>query len=101
MNTDLTITVRRLSQSKINISVNMFVSYRALLLISHGLGEHCLWYTELAEFLNTHGIYVFAHDHSKSFSVDLNLFSIAIPSLLQIQEGQLSVSDERMCTNTR
>lgn len=36
---------------------------KALLLILHGLGEHCLWYTDMAEFLNKHGVYVFAHDH--------------------------------------
>lgn len=36
---------------------------KALLLILHGLCEHSLCYTEMAEFLNKHGIYVFAHDH--------------------------------------
>lgn len=36
---------------------------KALLFIVHGLCEHCLWYTEMAEFLNTFGIYAFAHDH--------------------------------------
>ena len=42
-----------------------FFIVRALLLILHGLGEHCLWYTDMAEFLNKHGIYVFAHDHGR------------------------------------
>ena len=38
-------------------------SFRALLLLLHGLCEHCLWYNEMAEFLNAQGIYVYAHDH--------------------------------------
>ena len=35
-----------------------------------------------------------------SWRFDLEVFSTVIPSLLLIQEGQLSVSGERMCTST-
>ena len=38
---------------------------RALVLIVHGAGEHCLWYTPLALLLKKAGCYVFAHDHGK------------------------------------
>ncbi|CAL1535155.1 unnamed protein product [Lymnaea stagnalis] len=38
-------------------------SPRALAFISHGAGEHCLWYTELAHQLADKGLYVFSHDH--------------------------------------
>ncbi|XP_070193242.1 monoglyceride lipase-like isoform X2 [Littorina saxatilis] len=36
---------------------------RALIFICHGAGEHCLWYTPLAQLLKEAGCYVFAHDH--------------------------------------
>ena len=32
--------------------------------------------------------------------IDLEIFSVVILSRLQIQEGQLSVSDKRMCIST-
>ncbi|KAL8565737.1 hypothetical protein ACOMHN_018654 [Nucella lapillus] len=38
-------------------------SPRALVLINHGVAEHCLWYTCLALELKAAGFYVFAHDH--------------------------------------
>ena len=36
---------------------------RGAVLISHGAGEHCDWYDELAEQLSAAGLVVFAHDH--------------------------------------
>ncbi|XP_076469651.1 monoglyceride lipase-like isoform X1 [Babylonia areolata] len=36
---------------------------RALVLIIHGVSEHCLWYTPLALRLKEVGCYVFSHDH--------------------------------------
>ncbi|XP_048741718.2 monoglyceride lipase-like isoform X2 [Ostrea edulis] len=36
---------------------------RALIFLCHGLGEHCLWYDDLAEALVHIGFYVFSHDH--------------------------------------
>ncbi|XP_062574299.1 monoglyceride lipase-like [Saccostrea cucullata] len=36
---------------------------KALIFLCHGLGEHCLWYDDLAEALVNIGFYVFAHDH--------------------------------------
>lgn len=36
---------------------------RALIFLCHGLGEHCLWYDDIAEALVKIGFYVFAHDH--------------------------------------
>lgn len=38
-------------------------STRGLVFISHGVAEHCLWYTELAMYLIESGFYVFSHDH--------------------------------------
>ena len=42
---------------------------RALVMISHGAGEHCLWYTPLALMLKETGCYVFAHDHGNIFLI--------------------------------
>ncbi|XP_032825602.1 monoglyceride lipase-like isoform X1 [Petromyzon marinus] len=36
---------------------------RALVFVSHGLGEHCGRYDEVARMLVQHGVLVFAHDH--------------------------------------
>ena len=36
---------------------------RAVLQLSHGLGEHVLRYDPLAEYLTAHGVAVFGHDH--------------------------------------
>ncbi|XP_041348607.1 monoglyceride lipase-like [Gigantopelta aegis] len=36
---------------------------RCLVFIAHGLGEHCLWYDQLAEELTKRQVYVFSHDH--------------------------------------
>ena len=37
--------------------------FRAVLQISHGLGEHILRYEPFAEYLTAHGVAVFGHDH--------------------------------------
>lgn len=37
--------------------------FRAVLQISHGLGEHILRYDEFAEYLTAHGVAAFGHDH--------------------------------------
>ena len=39
---------------------------RALVFISHGVGEHMGRYEELGTFLAHNGILVFGHDHGKS-----------------------------------
>ncbi|XP_046570972.1 monoglyceride lipase-like isoform X1 [Haliotis rubra] len=36
---------------------------KALVFITHGAGEHCLWYTQLAQQLTQKDLYVFSHDH--------------------------------------
>ena len=41
------------------------IIFRALLFISHGFAEHCLFYEDLAKRFNDEGLLVFAHDHSK------------------------------------
>ncbi|BFZ10385.1 hypothetical protein BsWGS_13424 [Bradybaena similaris] len=38
-------------------------SPRGLVFMCHGAGEHCLYYTELAELLGERHLFVFAHDH--------------------------------------
>ena len=38
--------------------------------------------------------------HSHKFLIDLEFISMVILHLLLIQEGQLSVTDESMCTST-
>lgn len=38
-------------------------TFKGLIFIVHGYCEHCLGYTELAEFLIQQGYYVFSHDH--------------------------------------
>uniref|UniRef100_A0A0B7B547 Serine aminopeptidase S33 domain-containing protein n=1 Tax=Arion vulgaris TaxID=1028688 RepID=A0A0B7B547_9EUPU len=38
-------------------------SPRGLVFMSHGAGEHCLYYGELAELLKLRGLFVFSHDH--------------------------------------
>ena len=37
--------------------------FRAVLQISHGLGEHVLRYDHFAEYLTAHGVAAFGHDH--------------------------------------
>ena len=41
-------------------------SFRALLFISHGFGEHSLCYEDFASVFTKEGVLVFSHDHSKS-----------------------------------
>ncbi len=36
---------------------------KAVVQINHGMGEHAARYQRFAEFLNTHGYHVYAHDH--------------------------------------
>ncbi|CAG5120077.1 unnamed protein product [Candidula unifasciata] len=38
-------------------------SPRGLVFMCHGAGEHCLYYTELAELLRAKELFVFSHDH--------------------------------------
>ncbi|KAL5014140.1 hypothetical protein ScPMuIL_008410 [Solemya velum] len=38
-------------------------SPKALVFITHGAAEHCLWYNDLAYRLHSKGFYVFGHDH--------------------------------------
>lgn len=40
--------------------------YRALVYISHGVGEYMGRYDELGSYLSENGLLVFGHDHGKS-----------------------------------
>lgn len=42
-----------------------FLSSRALIFVSHGAGEHCGRYDELAHMLKGLDMLVFAHDHGE------------------------------------
>lgn len=42
-----------------------FLSSRALIFVSHGAGEHCGRYDELAQMLKRLDMLVFAHDHGE------------------------------------
>lgn len=40
--------------------------FRGVLFICHGIGDHSLWYEDLADILVKIGFYVFTHDHGRS-----------------------------------
>lgn len=40
--------------------------FRGVLFICHGIGDHSLWYKDLADILVKIGFYVFTHDHGRS-----------------------------------
>lgn len=39
--------------------------FRGVLFICHGIGDHSLWYEDLADILVKIGFYVFTHDHGR------------------------------------
>ena len=49
-----------------SLTIDFLCPYRALLFVSHGVGEHMKRYDELSQFLIKHGILVFGHDQGKS-----------------------------------
>ncbi|XP_019625658.1 PREDICTED: monoglyceride lipase-like [Branchiostoma belcheri] len=61
---------------------------RALLMIVHGVAEHCQRYEEIATELNKEGILVFAHDHvghgqSQGYPADIKSFHEYVQDVLQ------------------
>ncbi|XP_071960927.1 monoglyceride lipase-like [Antedon mediterranea] len=64
------------------------VETRALVLIAHGISEHCGRYDPLAEVLVAKGIRTFAHDHlghgqSEGARIDVTDFNIFVRDVLQ------------------
>ena len=45
--------------------VSLYLLFRAVLLIAHGVGEHGSKYESLAALLNEHKYAVYTHDHGK------------------------------------
>ncbi|XP_064606378.1 monoglyceride lipase-like isoform X4 [Liolophura sinensis] len=61
---------------------------KALVFIAHGVAEHCLWYTKVAEILVNIGCLVFSHDHvghgqSEGDRVHIETFSTYISDVFQ------------------
>ncbi|CAH1264992.1 MGLL [Branchiostoma lanceolatum] len=61
---------------------------RALLMIVHGVAEHCQRYEEIATELNQEGVLVFAHDHvghgqSQGYPADIENFDKYVQDVLQ------------------
>ncbi|CAH1264995.1 MGLL [Branchiostoma lanceolatum] len=61
---------------------------RALLMIVHGVAEHCQRYEEIATELNQEGVLVFAHDHvghgqSQGYPADIKSFDEYVQDVLQ------------------
>ena len=68
----------------------------------HGFNPHHVFNNLSWRLINDHEIIFYGHSllSADFMEIDHEIFSLAILSLPLIQEGQLSVSRERMCTNT-
>ena len=61
---------------KINLTGNVSLhTFRALLFVAHGVGEHMGRYSELIEVLIQNGILVFGHDQGKTTAHISNITS--------------------------
>lgn len=53
-------------QELVYLAITHIVLCRALVYISHGVGEYMGRYDELGAYLSQNGLLVFGHDHGKS-----------------------------------